>query len=388
MILKIIIFFVCFAAIVVGGFIAWLLYTPWGARFAVREAARATLGSKKVSWDKLEGKLANGISVQNLEVRDLPRLPVNNFLRIQGMTIRLRSLSLNGVELMVEHGRFFPHGDDSIVFSVRVVSGSFVANAYTRHLNLADVRGILVEFFDVPPLKGTLNDIDLTARGSFARPQVQGTFTVERIEKESFVLTDSPVAVDLAFVRGQPWETHGRLTLQGGQLTAPNKVVVKLGESVLIFQGKLQQPQLNLKGSAFVSRTKINISVRGTIRDPELELNSDPPHTKDELLMMLGLRDIVLSADPTAQGFTVSKELSGRLDIGYGVRRQVNVAQPSTLKQTVDSEFRVSNKVTFGIQKELRARSSSTNAGVTSGNPADQSGQPDDRVYMQYKTRF
>ena len=93
--------------------------------------------------------------------------------------------------------------------------------------------------------------------------------------------------LDLNFVRGQPWETHGRMKLSDGLLNGPNNVLVRLGDSQLTFTGRPQWPEINIKGTADVARTRIDITVRGTRKDPKLELSSDPPHTKEQLLMML-----------------------------------------------------------------------------------------------------
>src|SRR5512142_2981878 len=81
---------------VTGAFAAWVFYTPWGARAVVREIARLYLGSHRLAWTALDGSLARGIHVHNLQVLDIPRLPPGNILRVQTLSVRLSQLALNG----------------------------------------------------------------------------------------------------------------------------------------------------------------------------------------------------------------------------------------------------------------------------------------------------
>lgn len=426
--MRILMLVVC--ALIIGAalFLGWLLCTPLGARFTVRQIAQDTLGSQRISWDSIDGSLARGIVVQNLQVQDIPRLPPGNMLRVQALSVRLHALALSGLAVDIDNGRLFPHGDEAVVMNVKVRGNSFTANIYTHALDLADVRDILTKFFDVPPMKGTLRNIDLVAGGFFNRPWVAGQFTAERIVRNGFVLEECPVRIDLRFARGAVrWETYGRLDMLGGHLQSP-AVRIDLLESRLNFSGRLAWPELDINATSRVARTKIDVRVTGTRDNPKVELESDAPYPKEQLLLMLatgrrwsgmdsalagnrmtpqltsnfveyllfggsrgkvverfGLSDISLIADEKAQGVSLLKDVNDKLGVGYGVRvgpRSSAEARTRDVTQTLESDYHLTERLTISAQKELKTGT------MSSGQTAPTTEEEDDRLLFRYRSRF
>ena len=188
----------------------------------------------------------------------------------------------------------------------------------------------------------------------------------------------------------------------------------------------MRDPQLDIKGEATVARTHIQITVKGTRKDPKVQLVSDPPLSNEQLILMLttgkrwdslntatmtrkmtpeltgdfvdyfffggsglhiaelfGLSGISYSLDATKQGVMFNKDLSDRLGLGYGVELSTaNQQGQKEITQKVESEYRVTDNVTVSAQKEVL--------------PAQEHGAadlrprriPDDRVYLKFRTQF
>ncbi|MBF0485807.1 MAG: translocation/assembly module TamB domain-containing protein [Candidatus Omnitrophica bacterium] len=418
-----------FAILALGGavFMAAFIYTPWGARLVLTNTVRFFLKTSDVRWESLEGNLARGVVVRRLEIKSMRQLFPGNALRIQALSLRARDFGISGLSVTVDNGRLSLRGDEPIIFAGRFDNGVVNANVYTRNLNFSDVREVLGRFFDIPPIKGTFRGIDLFVRGKVNNPHVRGHFFIERIAQNDFTFEESPVIVSLRLFRGMfRWEVYGRMYFKKGRLKT-SFAEMQVHKSSLKFVGPPPQPELDIRATAEVLRTKIDILVRGERRAPKLSLTSDPPLPKEQILLMLatgkkwegletmdgqkkvspeltadfvdyllfggsarkvvqylGLSDITLKADANKQGVTFSKDVSHLLGVGYGVEREVNISEPHGLTQRLEGELYLTDKMTVGVQKEFKPLL--PNQPEIKETPL--SNMPDDRVYMKYKTSF
>lgn len=418
------------------GLAAWIGLTPWGAKAVVRELARLTLGARTVSWSAMEGSLIGGIRVDQLEIRVIPFLPEASFLRLQSLSVRATALAFDGLEVGVINGRLFHPGDDPIVFNARLKGRDIAGNVYARGLDLGNVRGVLTQFLDVPPFKGAVRDIDLFISGRLDRPDVKGHFLVERIVQNDFVLQEVRARADLHFMRGIPrWETRGRLFLDSGYFRSPVALIV-LNPSVLTFTGRPSRPELDIRATSRIARTRIAMTVKGTRAAPEVLLSSEPSYSREQLLLMLatgkrwtgvvegavdkgkpssvltgnfvdyllfggdrvkiiraiGLSDVSFNADDKKQGVTFSKELTERLGVGYGVQMGTNTQRQRELTQRLEGEYQLTDHFLLGAQKEMRpGRAGGTMEASGYAEPGTKittEDLPDDRVFLKYRSAF
>ena len=106
-------------------------------------------------------------------------------------------------------------------------------------------------------------------------------------------------------------------------------------------------------------------------------------------MLMIGLSGISYKFDPATQGVAFNKDISKHWGVGYGVEvthvpAQLGVPGQQDQKevtQTLEGEYRVSDKVTMGAQKEIRP-SAATMGGTVYREI------PDDRVFIKYHTKF
>ena len=306
---------------------------------------------------------------------------------------------------------------------------------YARSLDLGAVRHVLAQFLDMPLFKGSLRDIDLVIGGHWDGLDVSGSFWVERIIQNEFVLQEAFARADLHFLKRRlHWETHGKLFLDKGWLR--NALVrLELEPGYLYFSGRPSAPELNVHAVARVARTRIFVQVTGTRDAPKLELTSEPPYPQEQLLLMLttgkrwigverssgksgmtpglasnfvdyllfggergaiirmlGLSDISLNADDKKQGITFSKDVTGRLGVGYGVEIKTDPGRQKEWTQRLEGEYRLTDKFLLGVQKEVKPERVSGALGdqkdASSGGRLTPDDLPDDRVFLKYRSSF
>jgi hypothetical protein len=404
---------------------AFIIFTPQGASMALERVTARVLGPGNVVYERLEGSLIRGVKVFNMEVRRPVIFRTGTLVRVQELQMRLVRFSIDGLDISLVNARILDPKADPLVIDGSFSGGHYALNAYTGSLQLDVLRQVIKHFRNPPILQGELKALDLVLSGNLSRPALKGKFVVDHIPQHGFLLRDAPVEGDLYFMRsGGLWGTYGRMWLHGGWLKTP-RTVVRLGECALTFDGDPLDPQLDIHGTAHVGRVLIQITVKGTRKDPHVDLSSDASLPQEQLMLMLttgkrwdslsgpnvvhkmtpelagdfvdyfffggagahvakflGLSGISYKIDGTTQGVTFNKDLFDRLGVGYGV--VLSTTGPEGRKevmQTMESEFRLNEKVTVSAQKEVL--------------PIQRTGAvlaprriPDDRVYLKYRTQF
>jgi hypothetical protein len=405
--------------------VAIILFTPQGAALILHHATSRVLGPGNVVYERLEGSLLRGVRVFNMEVRRPMIFRPGSLLRIQELDMRLVRFSIDGLDVAVVNARVMDPKADNVVINGNFSNDHYGLNVYTRSFELDVLRQIIKHFRNPPILDGELKDLDLVLSGDFSRPELKGKFVIDHMPSHGFLFRDAPVDCDLYFMRvGGFWGTYGKIVIRRAWLQAPRSVV-RLGESRLIFDGDPRDPQLDINGISTVARLRIRITVKGTRKEPRMELASDPPLPQEQLMLMLttgkrwdslsglntnykmtpelagdfvdyfffggaglqvakflGLSGISYKFDATTQGVTLNKDLSDRLGVGYGVTIGTTGSQGHReITQIVESEYRVTDNVTVSVQKEILP--------VERSSAVVQPRRiPDDRVYLKYRTQF
>ncbi len=415
------------AFVVLAGAVAFFLVMPQGARVSLRAASTYFLGPEQMAYERCEGSLWRGVRIFNLQAIAPSFLPAGSIVRVQELDVSLARAAFNGLDVMLDNARILAPGADPVVLNGRLSRGRYHAEIYSSSLDLDVLRKVIRHFRNPPPLKGELKSLDLQLTGTLEKPELAGVFVVGHIPKGGFLLRDAPVSCALYFSRTSGlWGTYGTLDIHGGILQAP-RALLHLGESRLTFSGDPANPELDVHATATVARVHIDISAKGTRSKPDVRLVSDPPLPEEQLLLMLttgkkwnlagvsaggrkmtpelagdfidyfffggagsrvagffGFSGISYKLDQTKQGVTFNRDLSDKLDVGYGVAvaNTPDEAHQRALTQTLEGEYRVTDKVTLGAQKEILPLQQGTEPS-TSARPT-----PDDRVFLKYRTQF
>ncbi|MCA9406577.1 MAG: translocation/assembly module TamB domain-containing protein, partial [Candidatus Omnitrophica bacterium] len=286
----------------------------------------------------------------------------------------------------------------------------------------ASVEGI------VRKIAGKIENVDVYVKGDYTRPVVSGKLELALLSYEQFSLKEAPVDFNLQLKDiFKDIKLNGKVNVTRGNILS-RRTKVQLEESYLVFEGAPVNPRFNIRGKSDIEKTKINISVKGTKEDPDLWLSSEPPLPKEQLMVMLatgkrwkgvetslkneqlsdevaddfvdyflfsgqgkklaehfGIKELSITYTQDTRGLGVKKSLTDKLDIGYGVEKSVeqNKEEPSRIKQKLEGEYNLNEKLSIGVQKEIMYDNKDTVEEQEVPEPV-----ADDRVFMKFKTKF
>ena len=411
--------------IVLVGALGYLVFTTGGAAILFHQALDRYVSRDNFSWRDFQGNLWSGFVVKDLELQDLRGIGQGSVIRIQELAVRVKALGVSGVEADFRNARLLSLRDEPIVSEGRLRQGQISANVYARTFDLLRIKDFFPAFRHLSVVKGSLRDVDLVVEGTPNDIHIRGRSIVEKWRYATYLLENCGLNKDLRLVRTSGrWQVYGKVTIVAGDFLMP-RVKIKLGPSRIDFNGDPEQPSFNITGQARVARTKIDIVIRGTRAKPEVFLSSDSALPQAQLLLMLttgkrwksvnnasfqkkmtpevaadfvdyflfggsgkslsqylGLSDLSISFDQQKRGVSVSKDVTDRLGVGYGVQMDTLQNEPIMVKQQVTGEYDITDRVMVGVQKEVAASADLKSKGQTPEKPVD------DRVYMKYKTKF
>ncbi|MBF0123007.1 MAG: translocation/assembly module TamB domain-containing protein [Candidatus Omnitrophica bacterium] len=414
---------VFFAAMI--GAPAYFVFTTGGAKILLHQAFDRYVSRDHVSWSDFQGTLWRGFTVKDLELQDVHGVGDGGVIRIQECAVRMKALRLKAIEADFHNARLLSLHDEPVVAEGRLRDGQISANVYALTFDLQRIKDFFPAFRHLSAVRGSLKDIDLVVEGTRDDIHIRGRSVIEKWRYATYLLQNCELNQDLRLVRtGGRWHVYGKVTIVSGDFLTP-RIKIKLGPSRIEFSGDPERPSFDITGQSKVSRTKIDIVVRGTRDKPEVILSSDSGLPQEQLLLMLttgkrwnsmnntifqkgmtpeiatdfvdyflfggsgkslsqylGLSNLSVSYDQEKRGVSVSKDVTERLGVGYGVKMETPQNEPATVKQQVTGEYDITDRVTIGIQKEVAASADPKVNGEISDKPVD------DRVYMKYKTKF
>ncbi|MFH1846474.1 MAG: translocation/assembly module TamB domain-containing protein [Candidatus Omnitrophota bacterium] len=420
--------FLSFAAIAVllaGGTIYYAVFTPQGSNFIIRTLISQYVKTENTSVKKTTGNFSETLVYQDIEFRDLKWLPQGNLLKIQRLEITLDSFSLGGLSVKIRNGKLNLSGSDGILFYGDYHKGIFDITVYSKGIG---VRDVLDFFFDIAALKkisGMLGDVDINVRGSFFEPEIYGNFHVQELSVNNFSMTNCPCEMEARFKDiKDAFKLNGQIVLKGGRISGPKTAVINLKESRILFvEDNPKLVMFDLKGIAAVEKVKINIVLKGTFDQPELNLTSIPPMEQDRLLFMLitnktwqsvetainkqslspdiakdfldyfvfsgtgsklaekyGLRDISLKYDGTVAGIGASKDITNKIAVSYSVEQMQKKTKDATINHRIGGEYKITEEMSVSAEKGLKQNGKTAQA--------EDKQQVDDKVTVKFKKEF
>ncbi len=263
---------------------SYLFLTTKGSDFLVSFFLPRYFPLENIESKEVSGSLFTVLSYQDIVFDGLEFLPEGNSLRAQRLDI---SLGPAGLRLDVKNGTLVIPGLDKILFYGFFENGNLDLNFYTRSVNLRN----LFSFFDDQELKkitGLAGGLDAYVRGPVFEPSFSGVFQIDSLSRENLVLENSAGNFDLAVEKNDGrLKLFGEVSLNGGKVLFSRAALINLDEARFVFSGNPQDPSLDVKANSVVERTKINISLKGTMNNPDLHLKSSPSLSQERLLLML-----------------------------------------------------------------------------------------------------
>ena len=402
----------------------FLVYTTRGSKIVAQKVISEFVEKDNVVIDNFQGNLASGVTIENLDIKDVKNFPKGTVLKIQRLFFDLTSLALNGIYAEVENTRLILPDSDPILISGTFKEQQFDLNIYSKGVTLSEVLSFLPDLKSLVPIKGDINDVDLYITGHYLEPVVKGSFIIEKFLYKGFLLTNVPLALDMRLKDIQSEiKLFGSVNLEKGEFHT-NRVLVKLGKGSLKFSGPWDKPRINLRGSSIVEKVKISIVIKGTVEKPELTLTSESGYSQQKLMIMLatgkswqsvedsidtglnsaaltkdfidyfffagksnqfaekfGISEFSVTFDEEKKGVAAKKEITDKLEVGYGIEQSGAKHETKDVTQKLEGELKINKELSVGVEREIKQNQASDLLN-------EQVNQNNDKVYIKYKKNF
>ncbi|MFH1876602.1 MAG: translocation/assembly module TamB domain-containing protein [Candidatus Omnitrophota bacterium] len=424
---RTIIFFIIVVAtaiVVAGGVIYYIIYTTTGSNAVTLSFLSKYVETGNINIKKTTGNLSEALVYQGIEFREIKGLPKGSALIIQRLEITLNSFGIEGVSIAIHNGQLRCPGAGTVLFYGDYRDGILNITVYAKTIRVRPVLDLFSDNAALKKISGTLADTDITVTGSLFEPEIYGTFVIEKLSREGFFVTACPgeVKLQLKDIKDN-LKITGQVVLKSGTISGPKTADIYLEESKILFVDDPQRPVLDFKGVATVEKIKITIALRGTFAQPELNVMSVPPMSRDRLLLMLitnktwrsveaaankqelspdiardfldyfifsgsgnaiaekyGIRDISVKYDKSSTGLGATKDITDKAAISYSIEQPQQKNDNMTAAHKIGAEYKITENISVGAKKEL----------IQNGTALQTSDkqQTDDSVVVKFKKEF
>ncbi len=406
--------------------ILWLLRTTQGSQFLAREVMKHYLQDVMITAGEPVGNLVEGMTFANLELDNMKNLPQGSKLKIQKLFIHFTSFGLDGLAVNIDNARLILPDSDTIVFSGTFEKQQSAINIFSQGFTVGEVMGYQRNLKNLIPLKGEIRSLDVYIKGNYQELKVVGDFVVKEFVYQGCILSQSSCKVDLTLKNfNRDLELFGKMNIENGMVNT-QKVLIVLEPGEIRFAGPWAKPRFTLKGNARVEKTKIAINVQGALDALQVDLASQPPLSKEKLMIMLatgkswksvedamatgtfstdvtkdfvdyiffagqgnrfaqqfGVHDVTVTFDQKTKGVGAKKDLSDKLQVGYAAEQRTTKEQKNVINQKAQGEYQLTDQMSVGVEKEILQEKKDA---ALDNTPNAAKGN--DRIYWKYKTSF
>ena len=426
-ILIILIFFVA-----LGAAFFYLVGTTRGSAWLVDFILSKLATDYELSQDGWTGSLAQGLSLKHAEfnLSQLGDFPQGYILRLENFSFHINGWGLKEVDITMQNARLIMPLADPVVLFGSLKDGMLDLNLFAHSLSLEQIRELIPDPDpQMQAYSGTIKDIDLYLKGPLDSLVLTGGLGVEELHNADFRVRDCAVRLDLYCERvfaAIRWA--GEIAFDGGRVAGVKTAQVDLETGRLIFERMSpENPGLDFKGQAKVEKTKIQVVLQGTLKEPELVLTSQPPMPQPRLLIMLatnrswsgvettlvdrrisadlakdfldyfvfsgsgsqmaeqfGIRDFFIEYNDEVQGFGIKKRLTDSLDAIYEVEEDRHQPEGSVNRRhQVGGEYHLRDNLSITAKKGFQQNAGQViQDATTSQKPAES------EIKVEFETKF
>ncbi len=344
--------------------------------------------------------------------------------RVQDLTVRLSSLSYEGVSAEVRNARLDLPLSEPVVLTGSLEKGVMDFNIYSAGVDIHEVLAMTQEP-KWQTLAGEVTRMDLFVSGTLREPRIEGEFTIKEAQYRGFSMTEAPGALDLTMrnAEKQPG-IYGSIVFFQGTLRRPKTAAVHLAESRIMFSGPVPTHiNLDLHAKARVDKVDIRITLEGTPQEPDLILTSQPPLPQEQLLIMvatnkrwkaaeealeqkqlslgvardfldyfvfggsgdelarkLGVNDISFTLTGKTTGVEVKKKFTDKFEAAYGVGQTTGQAGAVSREQKIGGEYQITEDLSLEGEKSVK--------GKPEGDPLHTEKKSSEQIFLKYEKAF
>ena len=406
------------------GFVWVLVGTETGSRFLVGRALSLLAESSPCTVGEVRGTLLKHVAIRDIQIKGKPcnRLPHGFVLRVSKVDVYFSVPWLTGLNVEVYNGRLLlPYGGVIMVYGM-YQDQVFEGDVFASGVRVGDIRRISGDDRLFQDVDGIVSRLECRLKGGLSGLEARGKGFLSQFSGKNFNIRDCPVGFQVKAEKAGA--VTGSVDIYSGKLSLPkSRMEIKTGNVYL--EKDIQSSRMNLRASSVVEKTKIDIVLKGTFREPALRLTSDPPRSQERLILMLltgkswqstqealgkgelsmdvvrdalsflffgsgpeglaqklGISDIHLVYNGQKRGVEVETTILPKTRVTYGVEQeQAETAGP---QEPVKQKVGVIYDVGEYLSVEGRGDVGGYDESVTNSET-----QPDDQaVYLKYKKRF
>jgi hypothetical protein len=374
----------------------YLTHTTQGAKWVFDLLTSRYLGAQSVKYRGIEGTIADGIKLSNIRIQDLNKFTTRNLILIQHLDLMIPGMDMDKIQIKIRNGRIKFPLSDPIGFYGTFKDGLLKFNVYCGIIDVREIVTVIKSDLSLHNLKGTANKASLAITGPYYQPVLIGDFLLEDFRYLGFSLAQLPATFQYTLNHNQDkWDWQGVLSVPSG-IVKSRLTTINLNPSKLIFKGPFKNPDLEIKGSAKVNQTLINISLEGSKKKPVLNVTSNPPKSKNALLVLLatgqevitphnvtdpsnpiigsdnafveyftftseglspdavGLTDFSFNMQDNAKWLGIKRKVTNQVKVGINLQEtRASTGQVTDVTRSVGGEVQVSDHITVGVDKKV-----------------------------------
>ncbi len=350
---------------------------------------------QEVSLEYVKGVLSEYMEIHRVKIEGIEPLSKVIVLRVQKVRINYKDASQGGLDLSILNARTQLPNSNVIVLSGGYAQNRLDLNIYSNGINPQDILSLFPATRAFKTIDGSIGKVDLFVRGPLDDLSAEGRFLIEKFSYSGFSLLQVPLQFNIRrLVAGNRGNVSGMAELKSGQFIK-SKTHVELLPSRFSFSENLKDPALDIHARSTIDKTNIHITVKGTKNKPDLILESDPPRSREMLMLMLatgqswkrsakavdagafspevvkdfidyfifngqgatlaqrlGLDSLAFHVDRDSQGVSLGKSISDQLKLNYGIERsQTKPGESSSFEQKIGGEIQVTDHVAVEATK-------------------------------------
>ncbi len=400
----------------------YFTHTTKGSSFIAKSLLKNYLEPEKLEIKSTKGSFSDILTFQDIEIKDLYGLPEGSILKIQKLDIQISSFSLEGIVVDIFNGRLLLPASEAILIQGNYEKGTLDVNAYSKQVNLRAIFDLFAENKALRKISGVISDLDIDIKGTFLEPQLTGKFFIKQLLHNGFSIMDCPgnLRLNLSDMK-EDLKLEGEVVVDSGMISARNTTIM-IQPSKVIFSGNPKSPSFDIKGFSTIEKTKIKIVMKGSMDNPDIKLTSEPSLPQGKLLLMLatgkswkgvdtslekgqvsadvaadlidylvfggsgsklakqfGISNLSVKFDNTTKGIGVTKEITDKVEVSYGVEQSQIDGQNGQTTQKVGTGYKVTETISVEGQREVQQQDKTQTQDEPKAN---------DKLLLKFKKKF
>lgn len=412
------------AIIFVFVFSVWLVFfTTLGVKLINKLVVSRYIKSEDINIESIEGNIFKKVSLQNVEIIGLEGLPVGSRIKIQNFEFQVTGFNVESVYAEIDNGKMSLPDLGDVLFYGKLEKGVLEFNIYSGYISVREIANLIPVDNKYKNVLGTISDLDIYVKGLVLEPELIGKFNIKKIVYDRFTVEECLVNFDLKLKEIlKIINIYGEIQVEKGKVFGMKTAVINLQQSKVYFDGDMDKISFNFKGKSEVERVKIDIELKGNRQNPDLKLESEPPLSKSNLLIMLatgkkwkfqeeikdqgsvapglamdfidyfmfgnsrnklaeklGVSEISFTMDETTKGVSVSKEITDKTEVSYGIEQSQQKEGVMEIKQKVGVTYKITESLSIeGEQEVMKAPSDND----------ENNSAPEQKLFLKFEKGF